>query len=296
MSNVAGSTPPQRALPRCPRREHDALDELRSRRRGQPALPHLASDTYARGHAAFEDLSDQRALIGRYLSSRLARRDTGPVALLSVGCGDGSLDAPQAALLTDVSPARPVRYVGVDPHDGSTTALAVAMAALGRDTLSVEVHTATFAEAPVSGVFDVVTFVHSMYYVPDVAATLQAAHELLQPGGELLVFSAPRGALNLLADVLAPPVDGHRQWFSEDVAAGVAQAGLRPAETVTLDARLSVDAASDDVLDFTVQARLTPELRPLVRAYLDAVSVTCPTSGVVHVPHPVDVYRVRRAA
>jgi SAM-dependent methyltransferase len=296
VSNLARSTSPPLALLRRQRREHEVLDQLRSARSGEPALPHLAPNTYARGHAAFEALSDQRTLIGRHLSARLARRDTGPVALLSVGCGDGSLDAPQAAVLTDVSPARPVRYVGVDPHVGSTTALAVAMAALGRDTLSAEVHASTFAEAPVSGVFDVVTFVHSMYYVPDVAATLLAAYELLRPGGELLVLSAPRGALNVLVDVLAPPVDGHRQWFSDDVAAGVTEAGLRTEETSTLDARLRLDAASHEVLDFTVQARLTPELRPLVRAYLDAVSVECPTTGVLHVPHPVDVYCVRRAA
>lgn len=272
------------------------LDELRSARRGQPALPPLAPDTYARGHAAFEALSDQRALIGRHLSARLAGRGAGPVSLLSVGCGDGSLDAPQAAALADVSPARPVRYVGVDPYEPSTAAFAAAMAALGRDNLTAEVHTATFAAAPVGGAFDVVTFVHSMYYVPDVAATLRAAHDLLLPRGELLVLSAPRGALNLLVDVLAPPVDEHRQWFSDDIAAGVAAAGATPEETVTLEGRLSLDGAGDEVLDFAVQARLTPELRPLVRAYLEAVSVACPTSGVLHVPHPVDVHCLRRAA
>lgn len=296
MSNVSPSTSPQHAQVLRERREHAVLDELRAARRGETVLRHLAPDAYARGHAAFETRSDQRALIGGHLAARLARRDTGPVAVLSVGCGDGSLDAPLAAALVDVMPARPIRYVGVDPYVGSTTAFSAAMADLGRACLSAEVHAATFAEAPVSGLFDVVTFVHSMYYVPEVAPTLRAAHGLLRPGGELLVFSAPRGALNVLVDVLAPPVEGHRQWFSDDIAAGFAGAGLRTEETVTLDARLDADAASDEVLDFTVQARLTPQLRPLVRAYLDAVSVPCPTSGVPHVPHPVDVYRVRRAS
>ena len=106
--------------------------------------------------------------------------------------------------------------------------------------------------------FDVITFVHSMYYVPDVAATLRAAHDLLRPGGELLVLSAPRGALNELVDVLAPPVDGHRQWFSDDVAAGVADAGLRSERDGHPGRSPDLAAASDEVLDFTVQARLTP--------------------------------------
>ena len=296
VSNLAPSTSSQPALVLRERDTYAVLDELRAARRGETVLRHLAPDAYARGHAAFENRSDQRTLIGDHLAVRLARRDTGPVAVLSVGCGDGSLDAPQAAALADVLPARPIRYVGVDPYVGSTAAFAAAMADLGRAGLSAEVHAATFAEAPVSGLFDVVTFVHSMYYVPEVAATLRAAHGLLRPGGELLVLSAPRGALNVLVEVLAPPVEGHRQWFSDDIAAGFAGAGLRTEKTITLDARLNLDAASDEVLDFTVQARLTPELRPKVRAYLDAVSVPCPTSGVPHVPHPVDVYRVRRAA
>lgn len=274
--------------------QHAVLDQLRAARFGETLLADLAPDVYARGHAAFESRSDQRALIGQHLAARMASRDAGPVAVLSVGCGDGSLDAPLAAALADVVPARPVRYVGIDPYLGSTTAFAAALADLDRPTLSAEVHATTFTDAPVTGLFDVVTFVHSMYYVPDVARTLRAAHALLKPGGELLVLSAPRGALNLLADVLAPPIEGHRQWFSEEIAAGFASAGLGLEATVTLDALLDVDAASDEVLDFTVQARLTAELRPLVRDYLDAVSVPHPASGTPHVPHPVDVYRVRK--
>ena len=296
MSNVSPTTSSQPAPARREPREEAVLGDLRAARRGEDVLLNLTADAYARGHAAFEDRSDQRALISAHLTARLARRDTGPVAVLSVGCGDGTLDAPLAAALTDVVPARPIRYVGIDPYAGSTTAFAAAMGALERAGLSTEVHVSTFAAAPVSGPFDVVTFVHSMYYVPEVASTLRAAHALLRPGGELLVLNAPRGALNVLVDVLAPPVEGHRQWFSEDIPSGLASAGLRTEEVLTLDARLDLDAASDEVLDFTVQAQLTPELRPLVRAYLDAVSVPCPTSGVPLVPHPVDVYRVRKAA
>lgn len=286
MTNLSPPTSPQRAV----------LGELRAARRGEVPLPPLEPDAYARGHAAFEGRSDQRSLIGDHLAERMSRRVTGPVAVLSVGCGDGSLDAPLAAALVDVAPPRPVRYVGIDPFAGSTTAFASAMADLGRSSLSAQVHTATFAGAPVEGPFDVVTFVHSMYYVPDIAATLRSAHALLGPGGELVVLSARRGALNLLADALAPPLDGHRQWFSEEVAAGFATAGFADVETATLDARLDLDAANDEVLDFTVQARLTPELRPLVRDYLDAVAVPSRSTGSARVPHPVDVYRIVKAA
>ena len=82
------------------------LDALRAAHQGAPALTALAPEGYARDHAAFEALSDQRTLIAAHLTSRLAARATGPVAVLSVGCGDGSLDAQVALAAVDVDPER----------------------------------------------------------------------------------------------------------------------------------------------------------------------------------------------
>ena len=275
----------------------DLLDRLRGLRRGRPLLPELAPADYARTHAAFELLSDQRDLITAHLDDRFSHRSAGPVSVLSVGCGDGTLDAPLAAALADARPSRPVRYVGVDPFPGSATAFGAALRDLERDTLTPEVHTATFEAAPLTGHYDVVTFVHSMYYVRDVAQTLAAAYALLRPGGELLVLTAPRAELNALVEVLAPPLEGHEQWFSDDVEKGLHRAGLAIDSASTLQAGFDARAASDEVLDFAVQARLTPELRPLVRDYLDAVALpaACSASGW-RVPHPVDVHRVVRPA
>lgn len=255
---------------------------------GRPGA--LSPASYAAGHAAFEQRSDQRRLIGALLRRRLVGRVGGPLALLSVGCGDGSLDVPLAHALSTAGD-RSLRYVGVEPYAGSASAFARSMAGLTRPRFSSQVHGATFEEvAPRLGErFDVVMFVHSLYYVQDVEATLRTARGLLRPGGEVLVLSAPRGALNRLVEVLAPPVHGHDQWFSEDVAAAVAQAGL-PADPVQrLDARLDLTDAGRDVLDFTVQARLTDTLRPLV---LDYLAGTALGPDALLQPHPVDVYRL----
>ncbi|MDO9377532.1 MAG: class I SAM-dependent methyltransferase [Nocardioidaceae bacterium] len=267
-----------------------ALDAIRVVTASRPPLPGLDPDTYARDHALFEARSDQRALITDFLVDRLTGRGGGPVSVLSVGCGDGTVDAAVARALLDTAPGRAVRYVGVEPFSGSATAFAGRMAAIGSSALDAEVVTSTFDDAGLVERFDVVVFVHSMYYVPDVASTLRRAHDLLRPGGELIVLSAPRGELNQLTVALAPPVAGHRQWFSDDVADGFLLAGVGPVTTTSIDARVDLTGADDDVLDFTVQARLDDVVRPLVLDHLADVSVD---DGVV-VRHPVDVYRVPR--
>ena len=249
----------------------------------------LPPHTYARDHAEFEARSSQRALITAYLLGQLAHLGDGPLSVLSVGCGDGTVDAALAEALTSSAPDRPVRYVGVDPNASSVKEFERRLHGLGRSSLEVQGVAATFGEAELVGGFDVITFVHSMYYVPEVAETVRAAYDLLAPGGVLIVLSAPRGDLNRLAGVLAPPLDGHHQWFSDDVSAGLEAAGLHSVETEALVASVDLTDASDDVLDFTVQGRLTEDLTPLVRAYLRAVAL--PGDALV-VGHPVDVYRV----
>ncbi|MDZ7931355.1 MAG: class I SAM-dependent methyltransferase [Rhodococcus sp. (in: high G+C Gram-positive bacteria)] len=269
------------------------LDALRALRRGTGALAGLEPDSYARGHAAFERLSDQRSLIAEDLAGRLARMGDRPISVLSVGCGDGSLDGRLAAGLVQRKSGRPVRYVGIDPWPGSVELFTAKMAALGADELSVEAHVASFDDAPVDETFDVVLFVHSMYYVADVGATVRAALNLLRPGGELWVAIAPSAALNALVGVLAPPVEGHRQWFSGDVEKAFVDGGIAVDDVVSLDALVDLASASDEVLDFAVQARLTPELYGPVRAYLGAVSVPG-SDGKLRVPHPVDVFAATR--
>jgi SAM-dependent methyltransferase len=249
--------------------------------------------SYARDHAAFEARSNQRDLIAGWLVERITRdRDDAPLSVLAVGCGDGTLDATVADVVARRSPARALRYVGIEPFGGSATQFAERMMRLEHSNLDSEVLVAPFGSAALHESFDVVTFVHSMYYVPDVGSTVLAAYALLAPGGELVVLSAPRGALNQLASVLAPPVEGHRQWFSDDVRDGFAATALDVDEAGSIDAVVDLTGADDDVLDFTVQAALTPALRTLVRAYLAEVSIV---PGRIVVPHPVDAYVARKA-
>lgn len=267
------------------------LDELSEAMASSRPLDGLAPYAYARDHAAFEALSNQRGLIADWLVHRLGPSLTAPLSILAVGCGDGSLDAVVAErLLAGDSDGCALRYVGVEPFAASAGHFRQRMGRIDTTRLSFDTVVAPFAKTDLDEIFDVVTFVHSIYYLPDVAEAARAAGALLRPGGEAIVLSAPRGALNLLAGLLAPAIEGHRQWFSDDVLDALTGSDLALDVPAPIEAEVDLTDATDQVLDFAVQAKLTPNLRHLVRRYLADVSLVAGRSVVAH---PVDVHVVR---
>jgi SAM-dependent methyltransferase len=256
-----------------------ALHRLRTQLSGR--LQPLDPVEYAAGHALFEARSDQRALLTSWLAARLARRADGPTAVLSIGCGDGSVDAPLAAVLA----ARgAVEYLGVEPHAPSGAAFLERLGAL--HGVRAEVVAAPFAQLPAVSPRDVVLAVHSLYYVADLGTALRRAVDLLGPGGELLVLHAPLEPLNALVRELAP---GRWQEFSAEVLDVLRGQGRRP-EVERIDAVLDLSPTGDRetdrlLLDFTVQAQVPPPLTAAVRAALAERAL--PGPGLV-LSHPVD--------
>ncbi len=270
----------------------EALRELAARVDRLPApLPGLDGVGYGRAHALFEARSDQRQLLEGRLAALLPR--TVPLHVLSIGCGDGALDAVLAASAVRDDPARILRWQGVEPLAASAEAFLEAMAAVPAPGLHADVVVGPFGDLDPRAHVDVVTFVHCLYYVPDVLAALRRAASLLVPGGTVLVAHAPRAGLNELGTLLAPQHGSHPMWWSETTAALVGASGLvGAAERLTAHVDLSVcrdldDPAAQAVLDFTVQARLPRTLRPGVLDVLDALSL--PGTDLV-VEHPVDVW------
>ena len=265
----------------------DVLDDLRTAlHRNGPLVP-LDPTEYAIGHALFEARSDQRAHLIDWLVDELATRSSGPTRVLSIGCGDGSVDVEVAAALA--ARGRDVEYVGVEPHGPSAQAFLARLGAVaGVDAAVLQ---CSFADAHPAGTFDVVLAVHSLYYVDDLTDALRHASALLASGGELVVLHAPCGPLNELVRVLAP---GHPQEFSEQVAVALDRLGAPQVTRIDSCLHLSPTGDADTdrrLLEFTVQARLPRALRPAVRAAL--VAQALPGPGTV-VAHPVDALVLRR--
>lgn len=281
--------------------QSDTLVQLRATVAGAPALPALSATRYAETHAVWEAASDQRSRLQEWLVTALpplVRHVRGrPLAVLGVGVGDGSVDAPLAAALA--AGGRRVDYFGVEPHPPSAGAFAARLAGLGLPGLVVATQTTDFASSAGTGPVDLLHFVHSLYYVRDVDAALDRALEQLGPDGVLVALTAPLDPLCVLTELLAPRT-GHRQWFAEDVRAALTGRGVTVREAV-IDGRLDLgpvhadpDGTGEQLLDFLVQARTGPLPAPARRLVLEHLrQIALPGPGWT-VPHPLRVVVVNR--
>ena len=262
--------------------------------RGQPTLPALSGERYALTHAVYEAASDQRPKLQKWLCTDLppllAEHD--PVRVVGVGVGDGSIDAPLARALA--ASGHQVHYTGIEPHAPSAASFAGRLAALDAPGLRPTTVISDFADHDAHRPVDLLHFVHSLYYVADLTATLDHALSVLRPGGLLLAATAPLEPLCALTELLCP-WDGHGPWFAEDVRADLDGRGL-DVRSETIVGHLDVREAVADplgrgqaILDFLVGAR-TSAMQPATRERL----VDClrdmflpDRPGVV--PHPVDI-------
>jgi len=278
------------------------LELLRSTLAGRPGLPPLSPAAYARAHATYEAHSDQRALLAAWLAGALDVRLTGGArrTVLSVGPGDGSVDAPLARSLV---PGRgPLRWVVAEPDpvvgERCRDRLVPAVGP-GGDVVLHAGPFGTVAETVGAEPVDVVLAVHSLYYVPDLAAAVADAAARLLPGGSLVVLLAPLEDLCLLTEAVASA--SHR-WWSDDLPAALAAAGLR-ATTTRLAGRLDTTACFDpasrpgrEVLDFLVGADCTALDDAARGVLLDALAaIGREDAGRRTVPHPVDAVVATRA-
>jgi SAM-dependent methyltransferase len=290
---------PSSSLARDPRK--DLLGRLEIALIGSSDLVPLTDARYLETHGIYEGRSDQQRLIIDWFADRIAVTfpPNGAFRVLSVGCGSGILDVQIATRLLEQTNDLhcDLHYVGVDPNRIECETFEQNFADAALDQVQVDCVNTTFEDLEAGRGFDVIHFVHSLYYMPDPKAALEKARKLLAPGGRLIVFHAPCEALNDLTVCFWDKQYARPTLFAEDFAE-ILDAWRWDYERARIDARLEVSplAQADSSIglaltDFIVQIdslRLSAPVQDLAGRYLRLISFE--DRGETHIAHPVDVF------
>ena len=264
-------------------------------------LEELSDGRYHITHERFEAASNQRDLIIDWLSelAQATILPTGrPTRILSVGCGGGVMDQKITDLFA--THAQSLSLVGVDPNPQHTAAFESLFSSEG---FEVEVHTGMFEDYNPEIGFDLIHFVHCLYYFEHIEPELQKAAGMLTPGGALVILQAPNEDLNHLADRAWKKQFNQSAWYSDDVLSTLKHLGLE-GTSVRLDARVDVteclDPKSDlgiDILDFIVQAETASFSAAFQDSLRESLRSICTRHGNRFIAeHPVDAIVVHRPA
>lgn len=277
--------------------QKDLLGRLDRAMVGSSDLVPLPDARYLETHGIYEGRSDQQRLIIQWLADQVipTLQPEGSYQVLSVGCGSGILDVSIAKRL--LKQITDLHYVGVDPNRIECEAFEQQFSDASLDRTQVEVAPTTFEDFEAACRFDMVHFVHSLYYMPEPMEALEKARKLLAPEGRLIFFHAPREALNDLTVRFWDKQSGRPTLFAEDLAKTLDAWGWNY-ERERVDARLEVTPLADAdssiglaLRDFIVQfdsTHLPEPVLELVGRYLDLISVE--ERGQTHIAHPVDVF------
>ena len=269
---------------------------------GSSDLVPLSDARYLETHGIYEGRSDQQRLILDWFADQIAASLQPDCAfrVLSVGCGSGILDVPIAEQLAEQT--NDLHYFGVDPNRVECEAFQELFTDAALDSAQLEVVSTTFEDFETTRRFDLIHFVHSLYYMPDPAGALEKARKLLAPGGRLVVFQAPCEAMNDLTERFWDKQYARPTLFAEHIAETL-DAWSWDYDRKRVDARLEVSPMNhaDPVhagsgiglalRDFIVQIdsqHLPERVRDIVGRYLRLISVE--DGDETHIPHPVDVF------
>ena len=263
----------------------------------------LSNKDYAQCLEVFEANSDQRFRILDWLEENiLTHMLKSSNSILSVGCGAGAFDEHVLKYLN--GRMEQVKYLGIEPNPLEATEFLKRMQAqsVGQMAVDTSVLVEKFGERSLDGAFDLILFVHSIYYLDDRNEAIDAALSALKPGGVLIIVVAPDESLNVIANLIWQRQMGQKSFFSDDLRRHFDARGIDYSETriaANLDATAGFNSTSQegrDIIDFTVQTRMALLPEPLQHDISEfLLSTSKIEDGNTYLPHPVDVFCCRKS-
>jgi SAM-dependent methyltransferase len=262
----------------------------------------LSNKDYAQCLEVFEANSDQRFRILDWLEENiLTHMLKSSNSILSVGCGAGAFDEHVLKYLN--GRMEQVKYLGIEPNPLEATEFLKRMQAqsVGQMAVDTSVLVEKFGERSLNAAFDLILFVHSIYYLDDRNEAIDAALSALKPGGVLIIVVAPDESLNVIANLIWQRQMGQKSFFSDDLRRHFDARGIDYSETriaANLDATAGFNSTSQegrDIIDFTVQTRMALLPEPLQHDISEfLLSTSKIEDGNTYLPHPVDVFCCRK--
>ena len=262
----------------------------------------LSNKDYAQCLEVFEANSDQRFRILDWLEENiLTHMLKSSNSILSVGCGAGAFDEHVLKYLN--GRMEQVKYLGIEPNPLEATEFLKRMQAqsVGQMGVDTSVLVEKFGERSLNAAFDLILFVHSIYYLDDRNEAIDAALSALKPGGVLIIVVAPDESLNVIANLIWQRQMGQKSFFSDDLRRHFDARGIDYSETriaANLDATAGFNSTSQegrDIIDFTVQTRMALLPEPLQHDISEfLLSTSKIEDGNTYLPHPVDVFCCRK--
>ena len=264
-------------------------------------LSPLNDKDYALCLETFEANSDQRLALLDWLEAKVvSRMPQRSSSILSVGCGTGAFD--EQILRFAKMRIKNISYLGIDPNPIEAACFLKTMGSQKSDKVDISVLVEPFGDRSLDQKFDLILFVHSLYYMDDCNKAIDLALKSLTPGGQLVICMAPDEALNVIANLVWRRQMGQKSWFSDDVTNFFESRGLEFRKT-QIDARLNVSDCFDlpteagrEIIDFIVQTRidkLPDSLREMIFEFLISISET--DDSKTKLPHPVDIFTYKNS-
>lgn len=243
--------------------------------------------SYVEGYAVFlqqaqNDWAAAVAAMEEHLREPLA--GAGTVSTLSVGCGDGAFDSLVLSLLRRLTPDARRRYLAIDVNTEYLEQFRVMAGGADGRGFEFDVREASMVDFTSDEKFDVIHFMHSLYYVPGrEAEILDRARAMLTDRGRMfLVIQSGHSAVRRLTQRFQELVGS----YSRDNSLSSTQLGEildrigQPHHTValpfTVDTTPCYDLGSADgrrLLGFLCQANLMDAPADLMQAMLDALTL-----------------------
>jgi len=227
----------------------------------------------------------------------------GAISVVSAGSGNGDFDALVIKHLL-AHGATKITYYAVEPSDALAQLLEKRLNQFG-SKLELTVLRSTFETAEIPKGVDLAVFAHSLYYIPDRAAAIRKAFELINEQGKILfVHQTQLGISQVQRKFMAAYTGDTQRMFNSEDLLNLLQDMKFPyfqqMIPATLDISDCLDGSSqrgDDLIRFFLESnlnQLNPDQWKAIRTFLNDLSIERGPKRCLY--HPVSITLVARQA